>query len=101
MSLLLLERQPPKALNFLSERIFLPRKRPKMFEIVNAKGAAKKLGCSVTWIHKLVSTGKLKAYIYDEKGTLIIRPPGEKRQGQGLYFFVSDLDAFQEERKPG
>jgi hypothetical protein len=69
-----------------------------MFEIVNAKGAAKRLGCSVTWIHKLVSAGKLKAYIYDEKGTLIIRPPEEKRQGRGLYFFVSDLDAFQEKR---
>lgn len=70
-----------------------------MFEMVNTKGAAKRLKCSETWVHKLVSTGKLKAYIYNEEGTLIVRPPEEKRQGQGLYFLVSDLDAFQQARK--
>lgn len=70
-----------------------------MFEMLNTKGAAKRLGCSETWIHKLVAAGKLKAYIYDEEGTLIVRPPEEKRQGQGLYFFVNDLEAFRQERK--
>ncbi len=31
-------------------------------QVLNTKGAARKLGCSQTWIHKLVATGKLKAY---------------------------------------
>ena len=75
-------------------------KETAMFEMLNTKGAAKRLGCSETWVHKLVSTGKLKAYIYDEEGRLIVRPPGEKRQGQGLYFLARDLDAFQQARKP-
>lgn len=68
--------------------------------ILNTKGAARRLGCSETWIHRLVSTGKLKAYIYNEKGMLIRRAPEERRQGQGLYFFVSDLDAYQRRKKP-
>lgn len=37
-------------------------------QVLNTKGAAKRLGCSETWIHKLVSAGKLKAYIYDIDG---------------------------------
>jgi hypothetical protein len=35
-------------------------------QVFNTKGAAKRLGCSETWIHRLVATGKLKAYIYDD-----------------------------------
>lgn len=68
-----------------------------MFEIhvLNTKGAAQRLGCSGTWIHKLVSTGKLKAYIYNNKGILVEKMPEERRQGQGLYFFVSDIDKYQ------
>ena len=43
-------------------------------QVLNTKGAAKRLGCSETWIHKLVLAGKLKAYIYDQDGVLVERP---------------------------
>ncbi len=74
-------------------------KENEMPAILNTKGAARRLGCSETWIHKLVSAGKLKAYIYSEKGILMRRAPEERRQGQGLYFFVSDLDVYQRGRR--
>jgi hypothetical protein len=64
-------------------------------QVLNTKGAAKRLGCSQTWIHRLVSTGKLKAYIYDDNGRLVERKPEEKRQGQALSFRVRDVDAYQ------
>lgn len=64
-------------------------------QILNTKGAAKRIGCSQTWIHKLVAAGKLKAYTYNEDGTLVEHKLEEKRQGQGLYFFISDLDSYQ------
>lgn len=64
-------------------------------QMLNTKGAAKRLGCSQTWIHRLVSTGKLKAYIYDDKGRLVERKPDEKKQGQALAFRVRDVDAYQ------
>ena len=64
-------------------------------QVLNTKGAAKRLGCSETWIHRLVSTGKLKAYIYDDNGRLVERKPEEKRQGQALSFRVRDVDAYQ------
>jgi hypothetical protein len=64
-------------------------------QVLNTKGAAKRLGCSETWIHRLVSTGKLKAYIYDDNGRLVERKPGEKRQGQAMSFRVRDVDAYQ------
>jgi hypothetical protein len=64
-------------------------------QVLNTKGAAKKLGCSETWIHKLVATGKLKAYVYDDTGMLVEHKREEKRQGQGLYFRVSDVTAYQ------
>jgi len=64
-------------------------------EILNTKGAAKRIGCSETWIHKLVAAGKLKAYTYSKDGTLVEHRGEEKRQGQGLYFFISDLDSYQ------
>jgi len=63
--------------------------------VLNTKGAAKRLGCTETWIHKLVSAGKLKAYVYDDNGVLVEHRPEEKRQGQGLYFLISDVDAYQ------
>ncbi len=59
-------------------------------QVLNTKGAARRLGCSETWIHKLVATSKLKAYIYDTDGVLVEREPEGKRQGQGLYFLVED-----------
>jgi hypothetical protein len=64
-------------------------------QVLNTKGAAKRLGCSETWIHRLVSTGKLKAYIYDDNGRLVERKPDEKRQGQAMSFRVRDVDAYQ------
>lgn len=64
-------------------------------QVVNTKGAAKRLGCSETWIHRLVATGKLKAYVYDENGRLVERKPDEKKQGQAMSFRVKDVDAYQ------
>lgn len=68
--------------------------------VFNTKGAAKRLGCTETWIHKLVSAGKLKAYVYDDNGTLVEHRPDVKRQGQGLYFLIDDVDSYQSSAKP-
>jgi hypothetical protein len=64
--------------------------------VLNTKGAARRLGCTETWIHKLVAAGKLKAYIYDDNGMLVEHRPEMKRQGQGLYFLAGDLDRYQQ-----
>jgi predicted DNA-binding transcriptional regulator AlpA len=64
-------------------------------QVLNTRGAAKRLGCSQTWIHRLVSTGKLKAYIYDDNGRLVERKPQEKRQGQAMAFLLEDIDTYQ------
>jgi hypothetical protein len=64
-------------------------------QVLNTKGAAKRLGCTETWIHKLVSAGKLKAYVYDGNGVLVEHQPERKRQGQGLYFWAGDVDSYQ------
>ena len=63
--------------------------------VLNTKGAARQLGCSETWIHKLVAAGKLKAYIYDSEGVLVEHQKDQKRQGQGLYFLAEDLARYQ------
>jgi hypothetical protein len=63
--------------------------------ILNTKGAAANLGCSVNWIHKLVYEGKIKARIYNDEGVLVEREIGSPRQGQGLYFYESDLAGYQ------
>ena len=64
-------------------------------QVFNTKGAARRLGCSQTWIHKLVAQGKLRAYIYNEHGELVERTEGRKSQGQGLYFFAPDVDRYR------
>jgi hypothetical protein len=64
-------------------------------QVLNTKGAARRLGCSQTWIHKLVAKGELRAYIYDETGELVERTKERRNQGQGLYFFAADLDQYQ------
>jgi hypothetical protein len=64
-------------------------------QVLNTKGAARRLGCSETWVHKLVATGKLKAYAYDDNGMLVEHRKDTKRQGQGFYFFTSDVDVYQ------
>jgi hypothetical protein len=68
-------------------------------QVLNTKGAAKWLGCSTTWIHKLVAAGRLKAYVYDSDGILVEHQRDRKRQGQGLYFFMEDLRAYQSDAK--
>lgn len=70
-----------------------------MEQVLNTKGAAKKLGCTENWIHKLVYKGKIKARIYDDNGVLTERQPHDQRQGQGLYFLESDLDAYKPEKQ--
>ncbi len=71
-------------------------------QVLNTKGAARRLGCSKTWVHKLVAAGKLKAYTYDEEGVLVEHNPEGKRQGQRLYFFADEVDTYQPEvqRRP-
>jgi len=64
-------------------------------QVLNTKGAARRLGCSETWVHKLVAAGKLKAYTYDEEGVLVEHRSDQKRQGQGLYFFADEVDTYQ------
>lgn len=71
-----------------------------VLQVVNTKGAARILGCTETWVHKLVSSGKLRAYIYSEYGVLEEHRPDEKRRGQGLYFLVSDLEAYKANLEP-
>lgn len=63
--------------------------------VFNTRGAAKRLGCSETWIHRLVATGKLRSYIYDDNGGLVERKPAEKRQGQAMAFKARDVDAYR------
>src|SRR5207249_243315 len=64
-------------------------------QVFNTKGAARRLGCSQTWIHKLVAKGLLKAYMYNEHGEIVQRTKDRKSQGQGLYFFARDVDRYQ------
>jgi len=66
-----------------------------VLQVINTNGAARRLGCTRTWIHKLVSAGKLRAYVYDENGVLVEHQPDQKRQGQGLYFFIADIDHYR------
>src|SRR5260370_37770031 len=55
-------------------------------QVLNTKGAAKRLGCSLTWIHRLVATSQRKAYVYDDNGRLVGPKPQGKKQGQALAF---------------
>src|SRR5262250_2336792 len=64
-------------------------------QVLNTKGAARRLGCSETWIHKLVAKGQLQAYAYNGNGELVERMKDTKRQGQGLYFLAGDVDSYQ------
>jgi DNA-binding NarL/FixJ family response regulator len=64
--------------------------------MLNAKGAAARLGISLSLVHKLVDAGKLRAYIYSPSGDLVERLPGAKKQGAGLFFDEDDLRRFRE-----
>lgn len=68
--------------------------------LLNTRGAARYLGCSENWIQRLVSEGKLKAYITDASGGLTERPLGEKRQGAALFFLPRDLDKYRRHHQP-
>lgn len=67
--------------------------------LLNTKGAAAHLECTENWIHKLVQRGSLKAYVYNDEGVLVEREPHTTRQGQGLYFYQKDLDAYRRKRR--
>src|SRR5262249_50064417 len=64
-------------------------------QVLNTKGAARRLGCSETWIHKLAATGKLKAYIYGEEGELIEQTKEVKKPGRALYFLADEVTRYQ------
>jgi hypothetical protein len=64
-------------------------------QVLNTKGAARRLGCSETWIHKLASTGKLKAYIYSDEGDLIAHDQATKKPGRALYFLADDVVSYR------
>lgn len=64
-------------------------------QVLNTKGAARRLGCSETWIHKLAATGKLKAYTYGEEGELIEQTKEVKKPGRALYFLADEVARYQ------
>lgn len=64
-------------------------------QVLNTKGAARRLGCSETWIHKLAATGKLQAYIYGDQGKLVEHNEATKRPGRPLYFLENDVAAYR------
>lgn len=63
--------------------------------MLNAKGAAKKLGCEATWLRKLVKSGKLPAYTYNNDGKLVKLDPSVSHQGKDICFLEEDLEAYQ------
>lgn len=64
-------------------------------QVLNTKGAARRLGCSDTWIHKLAATGKLKAYIYGDEGELIEHAKTTSKPGRALYFLAEDVARYR------
>lgn len=64
-------------------------------QVLNTKGAARRLGCSDTWIHKLAATGKLKAYIYSDEGELIEHEKATRKPGRPLYFLADDVAQYR------
>ena len=63
-------------------------------QVLNTKGAARRLGCSETWIHKLAATGKLRAYIYGEEGELIEHEKETRKQVRALSFLAEDVEQY-------
>jgi len=65
--------------------------------MLNTKGAAARLGCSITWIRKLATKEKrIKAYVYLD-GKLTVHDPNNPHPGLELFFREEDLLAY----KPG
>ena len=68
-------------------------------KLMNTRVAAEWMHCTENWLHKLVYTGRLKAYMYDPHGNLVEREAHAKRQGQGLYFYEKDLKTYQSKKR--
>ena len=64
-------------------------------QVLNTKGAAKRLGCSETWIHKLAPTGKLKASIYSDEGELIEHEKETRKQVCALSFLAENVEQYR------
>ena len=64
-------------------------------QVLNTKGAARRLGCSETWIHKLAATGKLRAYIYGEEGELIEHEKETRKQVRALSLLAEDVEQYR------
>ena len=64
-------------------------------QVLNTKGAAKRLGCSETWIYKLAAAGKLKAYIYGDEGELVEQEEATRKSGRPLYFLAEDVAQYR------
>ena len=64
-------------------------------QVLNTKGAARRLGCSETWIHKLAATGKFRAYIYGEEGELIEHEKETRKQVRALSFLAEDVEQYR------
>jgi hypothetical protein len=64
-------------------------------QVLTTKGAARRLGCSETWIHKLAARGVLKAYLWGDDGELIEYAKVPKRQGRALYFLAEEVDNYR------
>ncbi|MBV9692009.1 MAG: hypothetical protein JO202_20130 [Ktedonobacteraceae bacterium] len=63
--------------------------------VLNTKGAARRLGCSLTWIHKLAARGALKAYTYGDDGELIAYETAPRKSGRALYFLAEDVAQYR------
>jgi hypothetical protein len=64
-------------------------------QVLNTKGAARRLGCSETWIHKLAAKGLLTAYIYSDEGELVVHDHTTRKPGRALYFFAEDVAQYR------
>jgi len=60
-------------------------------QVLNTKGAARRLGYSETWIYKFAAAGKLKAYTCGDDGKLIEHEKSTRKPGRPLYFLADDV----------
>ncbi len=64
-------------------------------QVLNTKGAARRLGCSETWIHKLAATGKLKAYIYGDEGNSLSTKKRPRSRAEHSIFAARDVAQYR------
>ena len=83
--------------NFQGDAI-MPAGRPRIKhepDIYPTLAAATLLGVSLQRIQKLVQDEMLLAYVYDDDtGEFRTKQKDERRQGQTLYFYKSDIEAY-------